>query len=493
MERVPEFYVLCDSRKPPVRLSRFPSCPQNAACFSALLPSPLPSQVLVFGMGDWSGLSTDAKVDVKLEGGGKEYNLGMLTVESRCFMWEHGASDDITWVPEEGELLIKMMMPGQVRYTGMKKGRGKRKRIEEQENVCPNHGHLKGQVQKQKSNNAMNGTSFKLTKPDKGTEGATAGPTGRWGHALCPVNSKTVILIGGQGTRLQFCKDSMWKLNTETDTWSPAEALADGPSPEARTGHTAVFDPESQRIYVFGGSKNKKWFNDVHILDTEAWKWSSVEARGKVPPLSYHSCTLFRGEMFVFGGVFPRPNPEPDGCSDSLYIFVPEHEIWYQPLVFGQKPTARSGHSACLMRRELYIFGGWDTPVCYNDLYLLDLGLMEFSRVEVKGTSPSARCWHSSAPISDTHFLIHGGYDGNQALTDTYVFNTVTKTWISLVNKSLPRSPRAGHSMLSLPKAKEEKSVKEIPQEILVFGGGDNEGHFYSDTVRLPLADSFFQ
>ena len=166
-------------------------------------------------------------------------------------------------------------------------------------------------------------------------------------------------------------------------SWVAAETLAEGPTPEARIGHTAVYDPDSRRIFVFGGSKNKKWFNDVHILDTQSWKWTMVEvclfcfaffffffftppsilllvlsshpphvllpsllspqAQGKVPPLAYHSCSMFRGELFVLGGVFPCPNPEPDGCSDSLYIFDPHLSIWYQPIVTGNAPSARSG------------------------------------------------------------------------------------------------------------------------------------------------------
>lgn len=160
-------------------------------------------------------------------------------------------------------------------------------------------------------------------------------------------------------------------------SWVAAETLAEGPTPEARIGHTAIYDSDSRQIFVFGGSKNKKWFNDVHILDTQSWKWTMVEvcvlnmsaqmpcnqavqtfsaafshfftsspslqAHGKVPPLAYHSCSMFRGELFVLGGVFPRPNPEPDGCSDSLYIFDPHLSIWYQPIVTGDKPSPRSG------------------------------------------------------------------------------------------------------------------------------------------------------
>ena len=60
-------------------------------------------------------------------------------------------------------------------------------------------------------------------------------------------------------------------------SWLAAETLATGPTFEGRTGHTSVYDPVSGRIFVFGGSKNKKWFNDVHILDTHSWRWTMVE------------------------------------------------------------------------------------------------------------------------------------------------------------------------------------------------------------------------
>ncbi|KAM6949152.1 kelch repeat-containing protein [Aplochiton taeniatus] len=327
-----------------------------------------------------------------------------------------------------------------------------------------------------------------------------ANPSGRWGQSLCLIDPQTAILIGGQGSRMQFCKDPMWKLCIEDLSWVTAETLATGPTPEARIGHTATFDPDSRRIFVFGGSKNKKWFNDVHILDTRSWKWSMVEAQGKVPPLAYHSCSMFRGELFVLGGVFPRPNPQPDGCSDFLYIFDPHLSIWYQPIVTGDKPSPRSGHSACVMEGKIYVFGGWDTPVCFNDMHLLDLGLMEFSAVRTTGKVPSPRSWHGSVVLSDTKFLIHGGYNGNQALNDTFIFNTDTNTWTEVTHPQLSVL-RAGHSIITMAMenppglSTEDEDVGDVRRAaatsladrttILMFGGGDNEGNFYSDLTAV--------
>ena len=67
------------------------------------------------------------------------------------------------------------------------------------------------------------------------------------------------------------------------------------------------------------------------------------QTNGKAPTRAYHSATLYRHELWVFGGVYPRPNPQPDGCTNAINIFSPMEESWYEPIVTGEKPLARSG------------------------------------------------------------------------------------------------------------------------------------------------------
>ena len=42
-------------------------------------------------------------------------------------------------------------------------------------------------------------------------------------------------------------------------------------------------------------------------------------------------------------------------------------------------PCVICSHSATLFNNRLVVFGGWDSPVCYNDLFILDLG--EFGKL----------------------------------------------------------------------------------------------------------------
>ena len=58
---------------------------------------------------------------------------------------------------------------------------------------------------------------------------------------------------------------------------APETSVEQGQKPEARMGHTAVFDPAVRCLYLFGGSKSKRWFNDVHVLDVDEMKWQVVK------------------------------------------------------------------------------------------------------------------------------------------------------------------------------------------------------------------------
>ena len=40
----------------------------------------------------------------------------------------------------------------------------------------------------------------------------------------------------------------------------------------------------------------------------------------------------------------------------------------------------------------------------------------------MSGTLPSPRSWHASSVLPRERIFIHGGYDGNQILTDSFVF-----------------------------------------------------------------------
>lgn len=306
----------------------------------------------------------------------------------------------------------------------------------------------------------------------------TRNPSRRWGHSFCPLHPGHAIVIGGEGEKKLTNADAVWVLDTASSTWKSQQT--DKPDIGKRVGHTACYDENAKVVYLYGGLKHDKWFNDVYKLNTNTWKWTKIEAIGKAPTRAYHSCTMDYDELLIFGGVYPTPINNPDGSSSELCIFSTDSKSWYTPIVTGDIPSGRSGHSACMLDRKLYIFGGWDTTQCFNDIHVLDLGIMNFVRQSATGTVPSPRTWHASQLLSDKRrFCVYGGFNGARALDDLFIFSSVDNSWTKLFYPGLVC--RAGHDVIR------RNIENESGEKLLVFGGGDNDGHFYNDIATLNL------
>lgn len=60
-------------------------------------------------------------------------------------------------------------------------------------------------------------------------------------------------------------------------TWKCPSVTTEASKPEFRIGHSATYDPTMRCIYIFGGSKNAKWFHDVYMFDLDENKWTLVK------------------------------------------------------------------------------------------------------------------------------------------------------------------------------------------------------------------------
>ncbi|XP_053561768.1 uncharacterized protein LOC128652826 [Bombina bombina] len=335
---------------------------------------------------------------------------------------------------------------------------------------------------------------FSSRGSDDGTPGKVS-PSPRWGHNVVLCDPDTVILIGGEGINQKPCQDALWKIEIHSDFWFPMDGLCSGTVPQCSLGHTVTFDPETKKVYVYGGMREGRKFSSIYVLDTLDWKWNLLTAGGKVPTLAYHTATIYQRELYVFGGLCPQPGSEYGSCTNSLYIFNPEYKIWYQPIVEGERPLPRYGHSATLLGNRVVIFGGRrsPSPIYFNDVYILDLGYMEFIPLPDTSNKPSPRCFHVSMRVSEHKLLIHGGCSTLGALKDAFILNVDNSSWSSIKFGDTLQPPRAGHTLLnlcacSLTDSDKEKGRSRGQCSVLLIGGSDGSGNFYNDTLKIQLA-----
>ncbi|RXM91746.1 Acyl-CoA-binding domain-containing protein 5 [Acipenser ruthenus] len=542
------FYVLWSLRDAPRQLiSKF-----NRLGYQSQIPLPLPKQLVVFSLGDWRSYSRDTSitVEVSVSPDVTPQKIGRLSAETRCLVWEgEWRLDLLTAAMEQadrgvfGKLLLTVNGQVKTSFTSSTPVSSRKRlnmdcqsssqQVETMTTLLFSGVHqlpktpertvlgrskipnlsagdlsvMRSTIKDSPPSKKMCTLSVarsdeekevrflnKATKSEKElVEKITeVCPNPRWGHRMCLSDPETAILIGGEGSEQKHCKDSLWKLEIDNDFWFPMDSSVSGPTPSCSRGHSATYDPESKRIYVFGGVKDGKRYSDIYMLNTLTWKWSLIPAKGKIPTLAYHSATIYKRELFVFGGIFPNLSPEGKAPSNALYIFNPEYEIWYQPIVEGEKPLPRFGHSATLLTNKLIIFGGKKTLAFLNDLHIMDLGFMEYTSVQYANSPPVPRGFHAAVPVSDNKVLISGGCSAIGALQDMHLFNLDNSTWSCITPSGLCSVPRAGHSMINLdvPRltdAEKEKQPNGTFCMILMFGGSDCSGKFYNDTVKSIL------
>ncbi|XP_064006503.1 rab9 effector protein with kelch motifs-like isoform X2 [Pogoniulus pusillus] len=440
------FYVLWGLLEPPRRLGS----QSSKMGFQAWLPLPLPKQLVVFALGDWSCYSADTSVvvDVLVTPGIAPQQLGTLEPACRSLVWEGDWRTDIFMASlkemDKGNyvkliLTVNGQVKGQSSEVTARAFRPGRKDppLSTLANTCalkppshkvePSQAWRRSPVHPKKPRKVLfepTTCERHLNEEDLAVEELQGSPSPRWCHAMCLSDLGTAVLIGGQGINQQSCEDALWKLEIDSDFWLPVDFQLQNAMPLCLYGHTATYDPDTRRIYIFGGIKEDRDYSTIYILDTVTWKWLLVAAKGRVPVLTYHSATIYHKELFVFGGTLPRKESVAvESCSNMLYVFNPEHEIWYQPILEGEKPLPRLGHSATLLKNKLLIFGGRRTSLYLSDMHILDLGFMEYTPVPLLAGQPSARCFHAALAVSDQKVLISGGCNAKGALQDAFIFH----------------------------------------------------------------------
>mmetsp|Transcript_3193 Transcript_3193/g.6745 ORF Transcript_3193/g.6745 Transcript_3193/m.6745 type:complete len:198 (-) Transcript_3193:1887-2480(-) len=100
----------------------------------------------------------------------------------------------------------------------------------------------------------------------------------------------------------------------------------------------------------------------MQVLDTETMRLSPLTAEEEVEnrdiPVtrSGHSASVVRDEIYIFGGVMKTSSGI--DLLDNLEIFNTTRRVWRSPFVTGTQPEEREGHSAAVVGSLIYIFGG---------------------------------------------------------------------------------------------------------------------------------------
>lgn len=141
------------------------------------------------------------------------------------------------------------------------------------------------------------------------------GPGARAGHSAVYDSANNRMIVFGGGTSSGFLND-VWVLANANGlggapTWM--QLAPTGPLPSVTSSHSAIYDPVANTMTVFGGSTNAGFTDKVWLLTNANGMggtpaWTQLKPTGGSPGARYSHSAVFNpstGRMIIFGGADP--------------------------------------------------------------------------------------------------------------------------------------------------------------------------------------------
>jgi hypothetical protein len=290
--------------------------------------------------------------------------------------------------------------------------------------------------------------------------------------------------VFGGGTYDAFF-DDLWELKPDPDGgyyWAALHPA--GSVPPGRSTHMAVYDPDGQRMIVFGGRNRSSALSDVWALNLTDVSWQQLNPTGTAPGARCLAGAAYcpaRRSMVFFGGTDLHTQ------HNDVWELNLDSAAWHRISAQGTAPSVRESHGAFVDDNRLIVFGGMSGGVFLNDMWALDLtpGSETWTRLSPSGSVPSIRATFGLGydPDSRRLYLFGGILYPSTLYNDLYVCDMSSLTWTRLYPSGDSPCERRGAA----------GAFDPVNHRILVFGGEGYDGFlndtYYADVANVALTE----
>jgi hypothetical protein len=269
-------------------------------------------------------------------------------------------------------------------------------------------------------------------------------PTDRFGQSgVYNATTNRMITFGGGTGFPGPCINELWvitHLNGVGGSPGWTKLAPTGTLPPVREGHNAVYDPNTNKMIVFGGTDcNGDYYNDLWILSNADGSsgtpsWAEVTPIGTPPGARTQASAIYdsvNNVMTMFGGGTAKTTVFNDLWTLTNANGVTGTPTWTQITAKGTAPAARVGHSAIYdsTNNRMTIFGGGNNRgSVLNDGWILTNannigGTPAWTKMTPTDTAPNRKS-HVAIydPVSDDMVIFGGDSTLPATFTDDHVF-----------------------------------------------------------------------
>lgn len=107
------------------------------------------------------------------------------------------------------------------------------------------------------------------------------------------------------------------------------------------------------------------------------------------------------GQQGTMAGTGFGGNARRGGVLGELWVLSFDHNEWWQPQAVGDAPPARRSHVAAFVGGRMFVHGGFDGERCLGDTWVWEPRALAWQRLETKGMVPSPRRGHACEALDD--------------------------------------------------------------------------------------------
>lgn len=258
-----------------------------------------------------------------------------------------------------------------------------------------------------------------------------------------------------------FGMEDMWQFDPTTKIWLDTTLEPGTSAPSPRWKFTAATFDEDTRLVLFGGCETLEAngvLNDMWVFEFTSGgraQWRQVTTENIPPPRRGHVTEVNKTHVVVFGGKSFDPKRGPYVLKDLWTLPLEALRVgdatgfrWTRGADLPAIP--RWGSTGVVLRKPdgtgdvLGLFGGrrykktWGyrreaVYKYYNDLFLYDFAMDNWTHLESDGTSPQARDHHGAARVGNDMYVFGGRVNPTRAadatLADVWSWSPETGLW----------------------------------------------------------------
>ena len=243
-------------------------------------------------------------------------------------------------------------------------------------------------------------------------------------------------------------------------TWK--EITTQGSIPRRRSYHTSI--SWRNTIFILGGQDLREgaleglWMLRIDPMNQEGERWVKLKLQNGPGALSRHTAVVTNNNMYVYGGTNTILQ------FNTMYILDLEKMMWRMISPIGENfPPKMDSHSCVVYNKNLIFFAGYISGYRSSSIHLYEIGSDTWERKEIAGPCPRS---NHSAVVFGWKMYVFGGLDEDHStLNDFWSLNLENWTWHNIALKGDVPPPRSGHTMLL------------YKNTFILFGGIKEIGH----------------